>query len=122
LKEGEFFMNQNTKLYVGNLSYSVTTDELKQMFAQYGTVTDAIVLVDKFTGRSKGFGFVTFETAEQAQAAVDALNGTDQGGRKIVVSLARPMVPRENRGGFGGGQGGDRGGYNRGGGYSNHGN
>ncbi|HZZ98663.1 MAG TPA: RNA-binding protein [Candidatus Saccharimonadia bacterium] len=119
-------MNQNTKLYVGNLSYSVTTDELKQMFAQYGTVTDAIVLVDKFTGRSKGFGFVTFETSEQAQAAVDALNGTDQGGRKIVVSLARPMVPRENRGGFGGGQGGDRGGdrggYNRGGGYGNHGN
>jgi len=103
-------MNQNTKLYVGNLSYSVTTDDLKTMFAQFGSVTDAIVLVDKFSGRSKGFGFVTFETVEQAEAAVAGLNETDQGGRKIVVSFARPMVPRENRGG--GGQGG----YNRGGG------
>lgn len=106
-------MNQNTKLYVGNLSYSVTTDELKAMFSQFGNVTDAIVLVDKFSGRSKGFGFVTFETVEQAEAAVTGLNETDQGGRKLVVSFARPMVPRENRGS---GSGGGSGGFNRGGG------
>lgn len=122
-------MDQNNKLFVGSLDYSVTTEELKALFAQFGDVTDCIVLVDKFTGRSKGFGFVTFATAEQADAAVAALNEADHKGRKLSVSKARPPKPREDRGGFGGGGrsggfggGGSRGGFNnrdRRGGYNN---
>lgn len=117
-------MDQNNKLFVGSLDYSVTTEELRELFSQFGEVTDCIVLVDKFTGRSKGFGFVTFATADQADAAVAALNGADHKGRKLSVSKARPPKPREDRG-FGGGRGGfgggNRGGFNRDrrGGYAN---
>lgn len=110
-------MDQANKLFVGSLDYSVTTDELRELFAQFGEVTDCIVLVDKFTGRSKGFGFVTFATAEQADAAVAAMNEADHKGRKLSVSKARPPKPREDRGGFGGGRGGYGGG--NGGGRSN---
>lgn len=90
------------KLFVGNLSYSVTTDQLREKFAQFGTVVDAIVLTDKFSGRSKGFGFVTMGSAEEAQAAVEALNEQDFDGRKMLVNVARPKAPREfgSRGGF----------------------
>ena len=89
-------MNQN-KLFVGNLSYTMTGDDLRQLFSQFGTVTDAVVLSDKFSGRSKGFGFVTMETGEQAQAAIQGLHETEQMGRKILVSVARPPKPREDR-------------------------
>ena len=103
-------MDQNNKkLFVGNLDHSVTTDELKELFAQYGVVTDAIVLVDRFTGNSKGFGFVTFETVEMAEAAKAATNEMEHRGRKLNVSTARPPRPREDRGGFGGGNRGGAG-------------
>jgi RNA recognition motif-containing protein len=112
------------KLYVGNLSYSVRSEDLNQLFAQYGTVISAEVLQDKFTGRSKGFGFVEMEDDAQADAAIQALNDTDYEGRKMVVNVARPREERP-QGGMGGGgfrprgndRGGDRGGY--GGGYRN---
>lgn len=103
-------MDQKNKLFVGSLDFSVTSDELRQAFEQFGAITDAVVVIDKFTGRSRGFGFVTFETAEMAEAAARAMNDTELKGRKIVVSVARPQAPRENRGGgfsrggFGGGR------------------
>lgn len=105
------------KLFVGNLSYSVTSDQLRQSFAQFGTVVDAIVLTDKFSGRSKGFGFVTMGSAEEAQAAIDGLNEKELDGRRMLVNVARPPAPRENRS-FGGGNSGynsgrGNGGYNR---------
>lgn len=105
-KVGETFMDQNqvnpSKLFVGNLSYNVTTDQLREKFSEFGTVVDAIVLTDKFSGRSKGFGFVTMNSADEAQAAVSALNEQDWEGRKMLVNVARPKAPRE----FGGGRGG----------------
>ncbi len=108
------------KLFVGNLSYNITTDQINEKFAQFGTVVEAMVMTDKFTGRSKGFAFVTMGSADEANAAVTALNETEWDGRNMVVNVARPRAPRENRGGFGGGysNGGSRGGgsgYNRGG-------
>lgn len=106
-------MDQNqinpAKLFVGNLSYNVTTDQLRDKFSEFGTVVDAIVLTDKFSGRSKGFGFVTMSSAEEANAAVAALNEQELDGRKMLVNVARPKAPRE----FGGGNGGG-GGYGRG--------
>ena len=98
----------NKKLYVGNLLYEVTDEELNQLFSQAGTVTSAQVIRYQDTGRSKGFGFVEMSTEEEAQKAIDMFNGQDNKGRKLVVSEARPMRPRT--GGFGGGRGGDRGG------------
>jgi RNA recognition motif-containing protein len=98
-------------LYVGNLSYSVTSDDLQDAFGQYGTVTSAQVVMDRETGRSRGFGFV--EMSDGADAAIDALNGADLKGRNISVNEARPR--EERRGGGGGGRGG-RGGYGGGGG------
>lgn len=108
------------KLFVGNLSYNITTEQMNEKFAQFGTVVEAMVMTDKFTGRSKGFAFVTMGSADEANAAVTALNETEWDGRNMVVNVARPRAPRENRGGFGGGysNGGSRGGgsgYNRGG-------
>ena len=94
-------MDQKNKLFVGSLDFSVTSDELKQAFEQFGSITDAVVVIDKFTGRSRGFGFVTYETAEMANAAAAAMNDQELKGRKIVVSVARPQAPRENRGGGG---------------------
>lgn len=86
---------QNTKLFVGNLDWSVTGDDLRAMFAESGTVADAVVLMDKMTGRSRGFGFVTMGTEDEAKAAIEKLNGSDLKGRKINVNLARPMEPRQ---------------------------
>jgi len=100
-----------TKLYVGNLSFQTTSDELKDHFAQAGNVESASVVEDRMTGRSRGFGFVEMSTAEEAAAAIEQFNGKDFGGRNLTVNEARP---RENRGpGGGGGYGG---GGNRGGG------
>lgn len=103
----------NKKLYVGNLLYEVTDEELKTLFAQAGTVVSAAVIRYQDTGRSKGFGFVEMTTEEEAQKAIDMFNGQDNKGRKLVVSEARPPRPRSE---FGGGGGGRRGGYGGGGG------
>src|SRR5437870_8573393 len=106
------------KLYVGNLSYNVRDDDLQQAFAQYGTVSSAKVMMDRDTGRSKGFGFVEMGSDSEAQAAIRGLNGQSVDGRALVVNEARPKEDRP--GGFGGGGGGARrgggGGYGGGGG------
>ncbi|MFQ5805150.1 MAG: RNA recognition motif domain-containing protein [Phycisphaerae bacterium] len=98
------------KLYVGNLGYDVSTSDLERLFSQHGTVESAQVIEDRATGRSKGFGFVEMSSADEAQAAINALNGQDQGGRALTVNEAKP---RESRGGGRGGYGGGRG-YGRG--------
>jgi RNA recognition motif-containing protein len=85
---------QESKLYVGNLSYDTTEEKLKDLFAQHGEVQDVVIIKDKFSGRSKGFGFVEFSDAEEAQKAIDALNGTDQDGRSLRVNVARPKTER----------------------------
>jgi len=87
----------SAKLYVGNLSYTVTNDQLGELFAQAGAVTESIVIMDRTTGRSKGFGFVTFDKQEEADQAITTLNESEYEGRKIIVSPARPQAPRENR-------------------------
>jgi cold-inducible RNA-binding protein len=99
------------KIYVGNLPFSATSESLNEMFSKFGNVDSAKIIMDKDTGRSKGFGFVEMSSGDEAAAAIEKLNGSDMGGRSLVVNEARPMEPRENRGGgFGGGRGGDRGG------------
>jgi RNA recognition motif-containing protein len=100
------------KLYVGNLPYSVDSSELEQMFTPYGAVSSAQIITDRETGRSKGFGFVEMANDGEADAAINALNGQDNGGRPLTVNEARP---REDRGGGGGGRGGFGGGGGRGG-------
>lgn len=117
------------KLFVGNLSWNLTSDDLKEVFGEFGTVEDAVVISDKFSGRSKGFGFVTMSTEEEAQAAIDGLHQKELDNRQLVVNIAQPPRPREERrfsdhrsggsnggGGFRGGSsnGGSRGGFNRG--------
>ena len=87
------------KLYVGNLSYSVVEAKLEELFAQHGKVVSARVITDKFSGRSKGFGFVEMSSDEEAERATAALNGSEFEGRSIVVSEARPQEPRPPRGG-----------------------
>ncbi|MBI2339031.1 MAG: RNA-binding protein [Deltaproteobacteria bacterium] len=97
------------KLYVGNLPYSVDDAQLNEMAAPFGAVLSASVIKDKFSGQSKGFGFVEMENDEEALKAIEALNGKDVGGRALKVNEARPMVPRDaggGRGGRGGGRGG----------------
>jgi cold-inducible RNA-binding protein len=102
------------KLYVGNLPYNTSESDLRQMFEEHGTVESAQIIMDRETGRSKGFAFVEMSTDQEAQAAIDALNGQSSGGRALTVNEARP---REDRGGGGGGRsGGGRGGYGGGGG------
>ena len=101
------------KLYVGNLSYNIRDDDLQQAFAQYGSVSSAKVMMDRDTGRSKGFGFVEMGSDPEAQAAINGMNGQALDGRAIVVNEARPR--EERPGGFGGG-GGSRGGFGGGGG------
>ena len=101
------------KLYVGNLSYNIRDDDLQQAFAQYGTVSSAKVMMDRDTGRSKGFGFVEMGSDPEAQAAINGMNGQALDGRAIVVNEARPR--EERPGGFRGGSGGG-GGYGGGGG------
>ena len=107
------------KLYVGNLEYGVTDSALEQMFAAYGTVESAQVIMDRDTGRSKGFGFVEMANDQEAAAAIAALNGQQSGGRSLTVNEARPKTEGGGRGGrpgggYGGGGGG--GGYGGGGG------
>jgi len=87
------------KLYVGNLPYETTGDDLRTMFAAAGAVATATVIMDKMSGRSKGFGFVEFENDAEAQKAIDMFNGKEVGGRPLTVNEARPMTPRT--GGFG---------------------
>ncbi|MFH1193386.1 MAG: RNA-binding protein [bacterium] len=99
------------KLYVGSLSYSSTEDTLKEAFSQAGTVESAAVIIDKMSGRSKGFGFVEMATDEEAEKAIEMWNGKELDGRAIVVNEARPMEARPRTGG-GFNRGGDRGGYN----------
>ena len=113
------------KLYVGNLPYSVRDQDLEQAFSQFGAVTSAKVMMERDTGRSKGFGFVEMGSDEEAQAAINGMNGQPLGGRNVVVNEARPMEARPPRsggfggGGYGGGGGGGYGGGRRegGGGY-----
>ena len=106
-------------IYVGNLPYDTTGDDLVELFQSYGTVTSGQVIIDKFSGRSRGFGFVEMANDDEAQAAIDALNGSPYGGRPLTVNEARP---RDDRGGGGGGGrgggygGGGSGGYGGGGG------
>ena len=94
------------KLYVGGLSYSTTEDSLKNFFSEAGTVETATVIMDRMSGRSKGFGFVEMSTDDEAQKAVEMFNGKELDGRTLTVNEARPMQPRAERGGFGGGGGG----------------
>ncbi len=111
------------KLYVGNLPYSVSDSDLQAMFEPFGRVESAQVIVDRDTGRSKGFGFVEMSSPQEGQAAIEALHDKDVNGRKLVVNEARPREERPRgggggggRGGYGGGGGGGRGGYGGGGG------
>lgn len=99
-----------TKLFVGSLPYSMTDDDLSALFADFGQVVSAKVIIDRDTNRSKGFGFVEFDDDAAAKAAIDKLNNSEVGGRTIVVNEARPQEPRPRRD-----FGGDRGGYNGGG-------
>lgn len=117
------------KLYVGNLPFSATEDDLRSKFAQCGTVETATIITDRDSGRSKGFGFVEMSNDEEAQAAINQYNGSDYDGRPMTVNEARPMAPREPRsGGFGGGFGGGGGNRDRnrrsggGGGFGGRGN
>lgn len=108
------------KLYVGNLPYGVRDNDLEQAFSQFGTVASARVMMERDTGRSKGFGFVEMASEAEAQAAIQGMNGQPLGGRSLVVNEARPMEPRPPRsGGYGGGfrSEGGYGGGNREGGY-----
>jgi RNA recognition motif-containing protein len=104
------------KLYVGNLSFNTTTQDLEQIFGEVGTVESTNIIEDRDTGRSRGFGFVEMSSKEEGEAAIDTLNGKEIDGRELTVNEAKP---RENRGGGGGGNrggGGGRGGYGGGGG------
>ena len=112
------------KLYVGNLPYSVRDGDLEQAFGAFGAVTSAKVMMERDTGRSKGFGFVEMGSDAEAQAAIEGMNGQSLGGRNVVVNEARPMEarpPRTGGGGFGGPRGGGGGGYGGGGGGGGYG-
>ena len=112
------------KLYIGGLPYSTTDDQLRDAFSEAGSVDSATIIMDKMSGRSKGFGFVEMSSEEEAQKAIDLWNGKDFGGRSLTVNEARPMEERprtsggfrggnNDRGGFGGGRGGNNGGGGR---------
>jgi hypothetical protein len=114
----ESFMGN--KLYVGNLPYSFRDEDMQQAFSQFGNVSSAKVMMERDTGRSKGFGFVEMGSDAEAQAAIKGMNGQNMGGRDLVVNEARPMearAPRSGGGGYGGGGGGGYGGGGSGGGY-----
>lgn len=104
-----------SKIYVGGLPYSASDSEVEALFAEHGTVESARVITDKFTGQSRGFGFVEMATQDEAQAAINALHSTEMGGRTLTVNEAKPMAPRSGGGGggFGGGGGGRDGGRGR---------
>ncbi|MGB0580995.1 MAG: RNA recognition motif domain-containing protein [Limisphaerales bacterium] len=101
----------NNKLFVGNIAFATTQQTLEDAFAQFGCVTDTHLLMDRETGRPRGFGFVTMETEEEAQKAIEGMNGKDLDGRDLTVNVARPREERGDRGGRGGGGGGGRGRY-----------
>src|SRR5213593_1966468 len=107
----------STKLFVGNLSFYITENDLQDAFAQHGTVVEANLMMDRATGRPRGFGFVTMSSPEEAQKAIDGLNGKELGGRALTVNIARPREERSGGGGGGGrrGYGGGGGGGGRGG-------
>jgi cold-inducible RNA-binding protein len=106
------------KLYVGNLPYSFRDEDMQQAFSQFGSISSAKVMMERDTGRSKGFGFVEMGNDAEAQAAIKGMNGQNMGGRNLVVNEARPMEPRPPRsGGYGGGNGGGGYGGGNGGGY-----
>jgi len=100
----------SNKLFVGNLSFNTTENDLRDAFAVHGTVTEAVLMMDRATGRPRGFGFITMASAEEAQAAISGMHGADLGGRTLTVNEARP---REERSGGGGGFGGGGGGGGR---------
>jgi len=104
----------STKLFVGNLSFDITENDLQDAFAAHGTVVEANLMMDRATGRPRGFGFVTMSSPEEAQKAIDGVNGKELGGRALTVNVARPREERPAGGGGGGRRGG--GGYGRGGG------
>ena len=104
----------SNKLFVGNLSFNATEEDLREAFAAFGTVTEATLMMDRVTNRARGFGFVTMSSAQEAQKAVDGLNGREMNGRALTVNVARPREERSGGGGrreYGGGGGG--GGRNR---------
>lgn len=107
----------SNKLFVGNLSYNVTENDLQDLFAQHGTVTDVNLMLDRMSGRSRGFAFVTMSTKEEAEAATNALNGHSLDGRALTVNEARPRPEGGGGGGGGRGFGGGGGGRGGGGGY-----
>ena len=98
-------------IYVGNLSFSTTEDQLRQAFAGFGEVKSVSIISDKFTGESRGFAFVEMPDKDAATAAINGLNGQELNGRKLNINEARPRTDRGDRGGGGGGRGGDRGGF-----------
>lgn len=104
-------MSDNNKLYVGNLPFASTAQDLEALFGQVGTVSVVEIIFDKFTGRSRGFAFVTMANGEEAQKAVEKFHGHQLEGRALAVNIARPREERPPGGGFRGGGGGDRGGY-----------
>ena len=106
----------NNKLFVGNLSFNVTENDLQDAFAAHGSVVETNLMMDRMTGRPRGFAFVTMSTAEEAQKAIDALNGHQMDGRALTVNIARPREERPAGGGGGGGGGGGRRDYGSGGG------
>ena len=109
------------KLYVGNLAFATSSQDLQELFAQAGTVESASVVEDRETGRSRGFGFVEMATKEEGEAAISQFDGKEIGGRALKVNEAKPREPRSGGGGGRGGFGGGRGGGNRGGGGGNRG-
>ncbi len=112
---GTVYQTMSTKLFVGNLDFKVTENDLHDAFAAHGTVVEANLVTDRDTGRPRGFAFVTMSSPEEAQKAIEALNGKDLGGRTLKVDLARPREERS------GGGGGGRRGYGGGGGRGGHG-
>ena len=107
-------MSNGNKLFVGNLSFNTTENDLQDMFAAHGTVQEANLMMDRVSGRPRGFGFVTMSTPDEAQAAISALNGKDVDGRALTVNEAKPREDRGGGGGYGG-RGGGGGGYGGGG-------
>ena len=107
-KERSAIEENNLKIYVGNLPYSCSSEELEELFSQHGRVAEATVIMDRETGRSKGFGFVDMPNESEANEAVNTLNGSQMGGRSLRVSEARPRTSRNDRGGDRGDRGGDR--------------